>query len=120
MLATLQGLHEEARVDPFEPSARFSTRPAHAASWAAESARLVGRPTVELWAEVARHWDRLGRPHDAAYCRWRGAQVALSFGQGTLAMRMLRRAAREAREHVPLTAAIAGTTDQARRAPQPG
>lgn len=102
-------------VDPFEPSAGFSTRPAHAAAWAAESARLAGRPTVELWAEVARHWDRLGRPHDSAYCRWRGAQIAHSVGHGTIALRLLRRAAREAREHVPLCAAIAETDLRARR-----
>ena len=48
-------------------------------------------------------------PHDAAYCRWRGAQVALATGQGTVAARLLRRAARDAREHVPLSTAIAET-----------
>ena len=94
------------------------TRPAQATAWAAESARLPGRPTVDMWAAVARHWDRLDRPHDAAYCRWRGAQVALATDQGTIALRLLRRAAREAREHVPLSAAIAETMQTARRAPQ--
>jgi hypothetical protein len=73
---------------------------------------------LELWAETARRWDRLGRMHDAAYCRWRGAQVALTAGQGTIALRLLRRAAREAGEHVPLSTAIAETAQQASRAQQ--
>jgi len=73
---------------------------------------------LELWAETARRWDRLGRLPDAAYCRWRGAQVALTAGQGTIALRLLRRAAREAREHVPLSLAIAETAGHVSRMPQ--
>ena len=88
------------------------------ASWQAETARLAGQPSLELWATAAGEWDKLSRPHDAAYCRWRGAQVALATDQGTIALRLLRRAAREGREHVPLSAAIAETTEKARRAPQ--
>ncbi len=90
-----------------------------AASWQAETARLAGQPSLELWATAAGEWDKLSRPHDAAYCRWRGAQVALATDQGTIALRLLRRAAREAREHVPLSTAIAETTEKARRATQP-
>ena len=56
---------------------------------------------------VALLWDKLGRPHDAAYCRWRRRQAAIADGQRTIAERLLRRAARDAREHVPLAAAIA-------------
>ena len=97
----LHRLLEQAQVDPFARSGCFDARPAQGAAWAAETARLVGRPSLELWADGRRHWDRLGRPHDAAYCRWRGAQVALATGQGTVAARLLRRAARDAREHVP-------------------
>jgi len=69
----------------------------------------MDRPSTELWAEAARRWDGLHRPHDAAYCRWRGAQSALGIGHGTIALRLLRRAARDAREHVPLSEAIART-----------
>ena len=112
----LHQLLEQAQIDPFARSGCFEARPAHGAAWAAETARLVGRPSLELWSEAARHWDRLGRPHDAAYSRWRGAQVALATGQGTVAARLLRRAARDAREHVPL-AAIAETRA---RTPGPG
>ena len=113
LLATLQEIHGRAARDPFEPSGFFAARPAHAAAWAAESARLAGRQSLEPWVDAARQWDRLGRPHDAAYCRWRGAQVALAGGQGTIALRLLRRAAGEAREHVPLSSAIAETAEQA-------
>ena len=109
LLTTLQELRGRTSRDPFEPSRFFAARPAHAAAWAAESARLVGRQSLELWAAAARHWDRLGRPHDAAYCRWRGAQVALAGGQRTIALRLLRRAAGEAREHLPLSSAITET-----------
>ena len=116
LLATLQELRGRAARDPFEPSRFFAARPAHAAAWAAESARLAGRQSVERWVDAARHWDRLGRPHDAAYCRWRGAQVALTGGRGTIAQRLLRRAATEAREHLPLSSAIAATAEQASRA----
>jgi hypothetical protein len=112
MFAHLQDLLEQSRVDPFALSGCFIARPAQGAAWAAETTRLMGRPSLELWAAAAGHWDRLGRPHDAAYCRWRGAEVALATGQGTVAARLLRRAARDAREHVPLSTAIAETADE--------
>ena len=107
--AELRDLHHSARHDPFEASPVRADRPAHAAAWKAECARLAGRPSLELWVESARQWERLGHPHDAGYARWRGAQLALGAGDGTTAMRLLRRAAREAREHVPLGAAIAAS-----------
>jgi hypothetical protein len=109
----LHQLLDQAQIDPFARSGCFEARPAHGAAWAAETARLIGRPSLELWAEATGHWDRLGRPHDAAYSRWRGAQVALAAGQGTVAGRLLRRAARDAREHVPLSFAIADTMEGA-------
>ena len=109
----LQHLLEQAQNDPVARAGCFEARPAHGAAWAAETARLVRQSTLELWAVATRHWDRLGRPHDAAYCRWRGALVALATGQGTVALRLLKRAARDAREHVPLSAAIAETAARA-------
>ena len=123
--ATRRDLHvrlwlllDQAQVDPFAQSGYFEARQAHGAAFGAEMARLAGRSSMDLWAETVPHWDRLGRMHDAAYCRWRGAQAALTAGQGTIALRLLRRAEREAREHVPLSAAIAETKEKARRAPQ--
>jgi hypothetical protein len=75
----------------------------------AEQARLHKKATVDLWTRAARDWDRVQRPHDAAYCRWRAAQLALKSGHGTVATKLLRRAAHDAKEHVPLAAAIAAT-----------
>jgi tetratricopeptide (TPR) repeat protein len=106
----LERLLAEVVADPFALSGCFLARPAHGAAWAAETARLVGRPSLDLWDEAAARWDRIGRPHDAAYCRWRGAQLALTTGRRTIAQRLLHRAAHEAREHVPLSAAIAATS----------
>jgi tetratricopeptide (TPR) repeat protein len=83
--------------------------PAHRVSWDAELSRLDGTATVDHWVRAAGAWARLGRPHDSAYCGWRGAQVALADGQGTVAGRLLRRAAADARQHVPLSDAIART-----------
>ena len=90
-------------------------RPALARTWTAERSRLAGEASVEQWVEAAGEWDRLARPHDAAYCRWRAAQVALATGRGTVAGTLLERAARDAREHVPLLMAIGETA--AERAP---
>lgn len=86
----------------------------HSAAWAAEMARLTNTASADQWVRVARGWDGLSRPHDAAYCRWRAAQCALRDGQGTLAASLLKRATWDAREHAPLSNAISsarsGTT----------
>jgi hypothetical protein len=71
--------------------------------------RVERADTPEIWATAAGEWEKITRPHDAAYCRWRAAQAALRDGQATLAIRMLKRAAADAREHVPLQRAIAAT-----------
>ncbi len=105
----LRACHDRAGYRPFESGAVPVDRAA-GPTWHAELARLSGTATVEHWADAARAWDAISHPHDAAYCRWRGAQVALAAGQGTVASRLLRRAARDAREHVPLSAAVAATT----------
>ena len=59
--------------------------PAHETTYAAEKTRLADRQTVDTWVAVAREWDRLERPHDAAYARWRAGQVAIASGQATMA-----------------------------------
>ncbi|HET6940512.1 MAG TPA: AAA family ATPase, partial [Nocardioides sp.] len=91
----------------------------HRAAFALELARHGNDDHVEGWAGAAALWEQLGRPHDAAYCRWRAGQVALAAGQGTVARRLLRRAVADARQHAPLSEAIAATaahaqTDEAR------
>ncbi len=75
----------------------------------AELARSDGGQTVKQWITAADSWSALSWPHHAAYCRWRGAQAALREGQGTVAARLLKRAAADAREHVPLSTAIRET-----------
>ena len=108
-LELLEGLRRRAVKDPFAADAVPSDRHAQGATWTAELARLARTEVPEHWTDAAAAWDRLGRPHDSAYCRWRGAKVAQASGRANLAGKLLRRAARDAREHVPLTSAIART-----------
>ncbi len=61
------------------------------------------------WLAAAAEWDGLDRPHDAAYARWRAAQASIAAGHAGRAPALLRRAARDAREHAPLLAAILAT-----------
>jgi hypothetical protein len=82
---------------------------AYRAARAAELSRLDARPRPDLWAAAAKEWDPIGRPFESAYARWRGAQAALATGQGTLANRLLSRAGKDARDHLPLAAAIRAT-----------
>ncbi len=96
-------------ADPFGPRAYGADLAAHTATWRSELQRITGRDSVGLWADAGAEWEALTRPHDAAYCRWRAAQVALRGGLGTVAARLLKRAASDAREHVPLSLAIAET-----------
>jgi hypothetical protein len=80
----------------------------HRLTWKGELSRFTKAPSPEPWLAAAVEWDRLARPHDAAYCRWRGAEAALATGQGTVAARLLNRAARDARQ---LTGSDAATDD---------
>jgi tetratricopeptide (TPR) repeat protein len=99
-----------AREDPFAGAFRDASVPASARTWRAELARIEDTAAVEDWTAAAAEWDRIVRPHDAAYCRWRGGHVALRTGRGTIAARLLSRAATDARTHGPLRQAIAATT----------
>lgn len=83
--------------------------PALGATTVAELARASGRDTLEDWTRAVAAWDRLGRPYDSAYARWRAAQVAARLGEHGTAHRLLRRASQDARGHRPLTDAIAAT-----------
>ena len=105
----LRDLVSGARTDPFTGRTFDPAAPALAASWQAEMARVEDTATVETWIRAATAWDDVARPHDAAYCRWRAAQVALRDDQGTIATRLLKRAATDARQHVPLSKAIEAT-----------
>ena len=105
----LWALLDQARVDPFGPTATGVQVPGWDALWQAELARISQSDPVSAWTDAATTWNRFDRPHDAAYCRWRGAQAALRDGQGTLGRRLLARAATDARTHVPLREAIGAT-----------
>ncbi|MDR7252552.1 tetratricopeptide (TPR) repeat protein [Nocardioides sp. BE266] len=98
-----------AESDPFGPEAVGVARIANLWSWEAELLRLQDGASTQAWVRAAEEWDRLERPHDAAYCRWRAAECALREGRGTIAARLLTKAAADAREHVPLSRAIART-----------
>lgn len=101
-----------ASTDPFGPGVPDVATTAHAVMWEAELSRLEDRATVDVWARAASQWDLLGRPHQAGYCRWRGAQVALRAGRGSVATRLAIRARADARQHVPLADAAAVTLDR--------
>jgi hypothetical protein len=108
LLQRLVGLW--AQID-FKPGDGPASGHACAATGEAELARLAGKQSIEVWARAATAWDKLARPFDAAYCRWRAAQVALTTGQATLSQRLLKRAAQDAREHAPLREAVRRAAD---------
>ncbi|HYJ26679.1 MAG TPA: AAA family ATPase [Nocardioides sp.] len=105
----LEAMRRRARLDPLAGQ-RSSAGVAAGVTWDAELVRARGTDTVDQWSRAAVAWGHLGRPHAAAYCRWRAAQVALREGRGAVAARLLRRAAADAREHVPLSRVIAATS----------
>lgn len=113
-LEALVALHARVPSDP-APIGLDEPRlpPAHgralAASWRAEMARLEGTAAVADWVAAADAWHALSWAHEAAYSRWRAAQVALKEGRGVIAAKLLKRATSDAHEHEPLLAAIART-----------
>jgi tetratricopeptide (TPR) repeat protein len=111
--ALLDDLRARAAHDPFT-SDNAPSDLCPAPQWKVELARLDGLDSVGDWMAAAGAWADAGRRHDVAYCRWRAAQCALRDGQGTLAGRLLTRAASDAREHVPLSRAITVTREEAR------
>ena len=108
-LVDLVGVRRSLSHDPLGPAGVTADRFAACSQWDAELGRLAGRTQPEAWTVAAGRWDALARPHDAAYCRWRGAQAALAAGHGTAARRLLRQAALDARGHVPFTLALRAT-----------
>ena len=105
----LAHLRKACASDPFAPHPMLGAAAAQQATWAAELARLTDTAAVEHWLRAATEWDKLTRPHDAGYCRWQAAQLAQATGRAGSAKRLLISAARDAREHVPLSQAIANT-----------
>jgi hypothetical protein len=102
VLAERAGLHDDEH-------AHDGNIAAHAAQFRVELARADGVDRIEDWVHTASLWERLGRPHDKAYCMWRAARTAHREERGTLAARLLKTAAVDAGEHVPLAEAVAAT-----------
>jgi DNA-binding CsgD family transcriptional regulator len=103
----LVGLHAVMTPDPFTAGPLRPTASADGATWQAEWSRLEGQSDVALWERAATAWDALSRPHRAAYTRWRQAEALLARRGGReAASAVLRVAAAQATQHVPLSAAI--------------
>ncbi|MET0521103.1 MAG: AAA family ATPase [Jiangellaceae bacterium] len=106
----IEALAATARSSPFRVQNRDVSVTASAATWRAELARSATTESVDAWVSAATEWDRIARPHDTAYCLWRAARLAFRQGEGTVAARLLKRAASKAVTHVPLKQAIASTS----------
>ncbi|MCY4727086.1 AAA family ATPase [Nocardioides sp. STR2] len=106
LAAQLAAWQQQWSTDPLAPEAVHAAAAATRSTWRAELARLHGVPQLPLWVGAAEQWDLVGRPHEAAYSRWRGAEVALRENRDVLAGRLLRRAHAQARGHVPLLGVI--------------
>ena len=111
----LADLHAAARADPFAPRPLPVTGAAHGLTWFAEWTRLRGEHDSQAWHEVAAAWEALSRPHRAAYALWRQAEALLDRPHGRApATEILGTAARQAAQHVPLSAAISELAKRAR------
>lgn len=102
---TLRAARAGAGTDPLSSPAQEAL----SWCWAAELSRVEGTPEPRAWLRAAAEWDRHTRPHEAGYCRWRAAQAVQALGQPAPAVRLLRRAEKEARGHLPLVTAIRRT-----------
>jgi DNA-binding CsgD family transcriptional regulator len=109
----LVGALEQMTVDPFGAH-YFVAAVAEGADWRAETERAYGRDEPGVWETAAACWDRLGRPHRAAYARWRQAEALLTSGDRRAAADCLRVAWRQAEQHVPLRNALSRLARMAR------
>jgi DNA-binding CsgD family transcriptional regulator len=101
--------------DPLAPRRVPADAGAQLASWEAELARLRGTSSATAWDTAASEWDRLTRPHRAAYARLRQAEALLAKPDGRAAATpLLRTAAGQAVQHVPLLQVIHGLAQRAR------
>ena len=87
------------------PQARYPIVTAHLQLSRAEQSRLEGRSDPDRWRAVAAAWDRLERPFEAAYGRFREAEALLADGASRQQAEPVLRAAHQttiALEAVPL------------------
>jgi DNA-binding CsgD family transcriptional regulator len=81
VLATAEQLHERVRRVWDEMGHRRPSFPEAALEVAtadAEFGRLRGGGSAAAWRDIADGWDRLARPHPAAYARWRAAELLVA------------------------------------------
>ena len=83
----------------------------------AERSRLEGRSDPERWQAAATAWERLERPFDAAYARFREAEALLADGAPRQQAETVLRAAHQTT--VALGAATAAARDRAARPARP-
>ena len=111
----LSDLHRHVTPDPFTAGPMRPTASADGPLWQAEWSRLCGRPDAASWERAATEWDVLSRRHRAAYARWRQAEALLASPLGrSAAAPVLRTAAHQAEQHVPLSGAVAALARRAR------
>jgi DNA-binding CsgD family transcriptional regulator len=99
--------------DPFTMTPCPPLGEALLSDWNAEWTRVRGASDPTLWTHTGDLWAGLGRPHRAAYARWRAGEAFLGQpGSRARAAEPLRTAYAQAAGHMPLRAAI---EDLARR-----
>ena len=81
--------HRRAQADDLIAQARRSAAEAsnitpNVQGWLAlaeaEYARTMGKTPASMWSQTAETWERIDRPPEAAYCRWRQAEALLAAG----------------------------------------
>jgi DNA-binding CsgD family transcriptional regulator len=111
----LADLRRQMTPDPFSAGPGRPTADRDYRVWLGEWSRLEGASDATLWSVAAAEWDAMGRPHRAAYARWRQSGAILArTGDRPAAVAALRMAAVQAKEHVPLSRAIAELAHRAR------
>ncbi len=89
-------LRELLRLAPRHPDDPLTGRSDYDDAWTlterAELRRAEEPADADQWAQAAGHWDLLGHPFPAAYCRWREAEARLSEGVDAAGIAALRSA----------------------------
>jgi DNA-binding CsgD family transcriptional regulator/tetratricopeptide (TPR) repeat protein len=112
---TIEDLHAHMSDDPFVLGPLRPTGDADGLLWRAEIARAASSADPRAWQEVAEAYERYNRPHAAAYARWRQAEcLIVDRRRRDQAPHALRKAARQATQHIPLLSAISRLAARAR------
>jgi DNA-binding CsgD family transcriptional regulator len=111
----IESFHAQMPQDPFALGPLRPMGNADGLLWQAELGRAGGSTDPLPWQETAEAYERYGRPHPAAYARWRQAEnLVIDRRTFDEAPAVLRSAARQAHQHAPLFAAISRLATRAR------